>query len=82
MTIHLPLKEDNLSIMGRMIHPMCLLFRGSTVLQGFPETTTVEAMNEAHRLKDDFLTRQTHKLPVNVDNFTQSLAPRHTGIYM
>ena len=48
--------------------------------QGFPETTTTEALDEAHRLKSDFQTRATHKLPVNTENFTQSLAPRNTGI--
>ena len=48
-------------------------------VQGFPETTTVEAMNEAHRLKDDFQTRQTHRLPVTIENFTQSMTPRNTG---
>ena len=36
-------------------------------------------MNEAHRLRDDFETRATHKLPVTVDNFNQSLTPRDTG---
>ena len=49
------------------------------IFQGFPETTTVEAMSEAHRLKKDFQTRPTHRSPVNVDNFTQSMSPRDTG---
>jgi hypothetical protein len=48
--------------------------------EGFPETTTVEAMSEAHRLKKDFQTRPTHRSPVNVDNFTQSMSPRDTGM--
>ena len=48
-------------------------------IQGFPETTTAEAMNEAHRLKDDFQERETHKFPVTTENFSQSLTPRDTG---
>ena len=51
------------------------------LFQGFPETTTVEAMSEAHRLRKDFQTRPTHRSPVNVDNFTQSMSPRDTGGY-
>ena len=45
-------------------------------LQPPPETTTQEAMNEAHKLKKSFETQDTHKPMVIYSNFNQATSPR------
>ena len=47
----LPLKEDNLSIMDEMIRLMCLLFRGSTIIQSGTvngEGCSVDQLKQQH----------------------------------
>jgi len=50
-----------------------------THMQPLPETTTQEALNEAHKLKKDFETTDIHKAMVVFDNFEQASVARETG---
>ena len=49
----LPLKEDNLSIIDKMIHPMCLIFKGSLVcIYMYIATMSIKTTNvQFHLLK-------------------------------
>ena len=48
-------------------------------MQGFPETTTKEGMEEVMRLMSDYEVKEIHKYPVCEENFPYATKPRDTG---